>query len=162
MFTPGDEPNPSHGGNGYGLHVRNFVDSMTQGNNLPAANNHFLLHLDQARAMNGPHQRTQHRWQAPKMDTGSIAPLARTGNNRALVLRGTSLVALATYRSAFPKATRDEIRAFLYNCFCPVSNEEMFFSKTSITRAEQRLGLSRKKGSTTARQANSIRNRIRL
>jgi hypothetical protein len=50
------------------------------------------------------------------------------------------------YRAAYPKATAAEVIAFLHN------TNGRFYHPSQISKAEDRLGLSRKKGSTTARQ----------
>ena len=53
----------------------------------------------------------------------------------------------------FPKCTQAEMNVFLYNS-TPPFEEARFYSRSQITCAEDRLGLSRKRGSTTAQQAN--------
>ena len=59
---------------------------------------------------------------------------------------------LALYRVIFPKASAAEINAFLFR----VNYGDPFFrfyTNSQITYAEQRIGLTRKRGSTTAFQA---------
>lgn len=52
-------------------------------------------------------------------------------------------------RLAWPKATADEISAYIARN----NASGWIYSRTAITRCEQRLGLTRKRGSTTALQA---------
>jgi len=75
-----------------------------------------------------------------------------TGNNRASVFRDHNLLLLALYRIAFPKSNAAEINAFLYRANYG-SLDFRFYSSSQITEAEQRIGLTTKKGSTTAYQA---------
>ena len=53
----------------------------------------------------------------------------------------------------YPKATAAEINAFLWNSTLPGA-QYRFYSDSQISKAEDFLGLSRKKGSTTAYQAS--------
>lgn len=74
------------------------------------------------------------------------------GNKRAKVLRGFDRYLLSYFRVLFPKATATEVNAFLYNA--SIEPVPRFFHPSQITRAEDSLGLARKKGATIARQAN--------
>ena len=73
------------------------------------------------------------------------------GNRRATVLRGHDLVLLSLYVQCFPHATALEKIAFLYRATGKWHNEGQ------ITKAEHRIGLSRKKSSTLAAQASEPR-----
>ena len=94
-----------------------------------------------------PSTRSNRRWSQQLIQTGTLRRKKTTGNNHATVLRGEDLLHLAMYRAAYPKATAAEIIAFLHN------TTGRFYHPSQISKAEDRLGLSRKKGSTTARQA---------
>ena len=61
---------------------------------------------------------------------------------------------LAYYRLLFPKVHHDEINAFLYY----VGGMDRLYVASQISRAEDRIGLSTKVGSTTAFQAYTPRN----
>ena len=99
-----------------------------------------------------PSARTLRRWRQQWTQRGHIRRFRRTGNNRAVVLRGNDLVYLAIYRTIFPKAKTPEINAFIgrMNFGNPA---QRFYTIDQIKRAEDRLGLSMKVGSTTAYQA---------
>ena len=88
-----------------------------------------------------------------------LRPFRRTGNARASVLRGIDNYMLAYWRSIWPKSTHAEMNALLFTS--QVARGEpnpRFFSPSQISRAEDRLGLSKKRGSTTAYQALLPRN----
>jgi hypothetical protein len=61
-------------------------------------------------------------------------------------VNGQDLVNLAVYRMIRPKAYIDEVRAYVHN-MNPVNPP---YSRSQIGRAEIRLGLHRKVGSTTS------------
>jgi hypothetical protein len=90
--------------------------------------------------------RSHRRWSQQLIRTGTLRSKKRTGNNHATVLREQDLLYLAMYRAVYPKATGAEVIAFLHNT-CG-----RFYHPSQISKAEDRLNLSRKKGSTTARQ----------
>ena len=92
---------------------------------------------------------------------GTIAPYQYTGNQRARVLRGIDLVLLAYYRVVFPKALLSEVAAFIWNAWGRFQNPPILYSLPDISKAETRLGLTRKRGSTTAYQAFLPRNLAR-
>ena len=62
---------------------------------------------------------------------------------------GHDLLLLALYRITFPKATAAEINAFLYRANYG-SLTFRFYSPSQISETEKWIGLTRKKGSTTA------------
>ena len=79
-----------------------------------------------------------------------VIPFRRTGNNRAQRdVKGTDLISLALHRSIRPKSRIYEVKAFVHM----VNPANAVYSDSQICRAEARLGLTRKKGSTTAFQA---------
>ena len=81
-------------------------------------------------------------------------PKRHTGNKIAeRAIKGIPLILLAVYRAVFPKAQRCEIKAFLFRAHSGHIAEPFIYDQAAITRAEADLGLSWKKGSTTAYQA---------
>jgi len=99
-----------------------------------------------------PSEHTVTRWENKRSSIGHSIPCRQTGNSRASVFHNHDLFLLALYRLAYPKAMASEINAFLYNANYG-SLEFRFYSAPQITYAEQRIGLTRKTGSTTAYQA---------
>ena len=99
-----------------------------------------------------PSKRSEYRWQNLLDTHGHTKPCQRSGNNRATVFQNHDLFLLALYRIAFPKTTAAEINAFLYRANYG-SITFRFYSNSQVTEAEQRIGLTRKRGSTTAYQA---------
>ena len=68
-------------------------------------------------------------------------------------MRGRDLFFVAFYRVLYPTATAAEINAFLFTAIHANDPFPRFYHPSQITRAEDRLGFSRKRGSTTAQQA---------
>ena len=101
-----------------------------------------------------PSFRTTRRWMTRHNRHGNYRRFVRQGNIRATILRGRQSFHLAFYRILYPKATAAEINAYRYHA----CGGMRFFDPSQISRAEDRLGLSRKRGSTTARQALDPRN----
>ena len=96
-------------------------------------------------------------WERRLRDEGHYYAYKRNGGRRATVFAGRDLVLLSFYRSVHPEATAAEIIAYLWNVhgrFMPIPR---FYSPSQVTKAEQALGLSRKRASKTARQALSPR-----
>jgi hypothetical protein len=89
---------------------------------------------------------------------GHLRPYVRQGNKRATVLRGHACFLLAFWRCLHPKTTAAETNAFLWNAHGRFQPTPRLYSPSQITEAEDRLGLSRKRASTTARQALDPRN----
>ena len=79
----------------------------------------------------------------------SLLMYRRTGNSRATVLRGSETVKLAWLMAVFPRINAAEINVFLYNSIGRIR----FYSPSQIYRTQDRIGLSRKRSSTTAVQA---------
>ena len=99
-----------------------------------------------------PSLRTERRWVQLQERFGHYRPCRKLGNSRATVLRDHDLMLLSLYRVVFPKATAPEINAFLYRANFGNLNFR-FYSSSQISEAEKRIGLTRKRGSTTAYQA---------
>ena len=99
-----------------------------------------------------PSLETEDRWDSLLTSLGHYRQCRRTGNRRAVVLRDHDCILLALYRVAFPKAIAAEINAFLFRANYG-SLLFRFYSPSQISECEQRLGLTRKRGSTTAFQA---------
>ena len=99
-----------------------------------------------------PSVSTLRRWEDLEHSHGHILPCRRSGNKFSQRLDGQDLILLALYRCIYPKATIAEVNAFLYraNFGNPMFS---FYSHSQICRAETMIGLSRKRGSTTAYQA---------
>lgn len=98
-----------------------------------------------------PSKWTIHCYRLCIIRNGTYYEYCHTGNIRAHVLRGSDLVLLAVYVQCFPHATGLEKIAFLYRA------TGMWHNEGQITKAEQRIGLSRKKSSTLAVQASEPR-----
>ena len=76
----------------------------------------------------------------------------RAGNRRATVLCDHDYIILALYRVTFPKLTAAEINAFLFHTNFGNLNFR-FYSPSQISKCKNRIGLTRKRGGTTAFQA---------
>ena len=142
-------PHPSHRrGFPYAVHFREaalyFDDSQ------PIRNNPAMIVAREVRIRESA--RSTRRWRRRLARLGHLRPFRRTGNKRATVLRGYDAYRLAVYRTTYPKATIAEINAYLYIV------TGRFYDPSQISRCEDRLGLSRKRGSTTAYQALHPRN----
>jgi len=83
---------------------------------------------------------------------GHYCQCKRSGYKQAEAFRDHDVIFLALYRTIFPKATAAEINAFLYRA--NFGNLDFkFYSPSQISEAEDRIGLTRVAGSTTAYQA---------
>lgn len=112
--------------------------------------NPLVVALRNARLL--PQLGTVDNWRRRRTRLGHLRRFRRQGNRFATVLRGRNLLMLAYYRVLYPKARAAELNVFLYYSTGRV------YHPSQITRAEDMLGMSRKRGSTTARQANHPRN----
>lgn len=137
---------PGRGG-GYSQDMRELVMSLNQ-----AGESHNPI-FGQMRILRlYPSKKTESRWQSLQNSLGHIRPCRRTGNKRASVFHDHNLLLLALYRIAYPKATAAEVNGFLYRA--NYGNLDFrFYSASQVTEAETRIGLTRKRGSTTAYQA---------
>ena len=100
-----------------------------------------------------PSDRTIRRYVQRIEEYGHLQHFRHTGNKRAEVLRGQDLLLLVIYNRKFPTADGHAKQAFLWNAWGRFQNPPRFYCLSQISRAEQRVGLSRKKTSTTAFQA---------
>ena len=140
---------PSGGGrgDGYDQHTREFALDADQDG---ISNSAFFE--DQRQQGRYPCNKSVRRWRDLRLQFGHVRACRRTGNARATVLRDHNIILLALYRLAFPKATAAEVNAFLYRANYGNMNFR-FFSASQICEAEKIIGLTRKRGSTTAYQA---------
>ena len=102
-----------------------------------------------------PSMRTVRRWLNKFNTKGTIHPMRATGNSHAnWEVNGVDLVNLALFRLVCPKAYINEVRAYVHNR----NRQNPPYSHSQIARAEDRLGMLRKKGSTTSNKAHSDAN----
>lgn len=144
-----EAPHPSGAGrgSGYSQDMREFAMAVRQAGE---SDNPMLTALRASHQY--PSKRTEKRWQNLLVTYGHFRQCRRTGNKRASVFHDNDLLLLALYRIAYPKATAAEVNAFLYRANYG-SLVFHFKSSSQITEAEKRIGLTRKRGSTTAYQA---------
>ena len=108
-----------------------------------------------------PSGRSTRRYVQRYRDFGHIRRFRRNGGQQRRVLAGVDLIHLALYRAIFPTATAAEVIAYLWNAHGRFLPEPRLYHPSQITRAEQTIGLTRKRNATTARQAFTLRNLIR-
>ena len=89
------------------------------------------------------HPSTVYRWR------GDISRKAKTGGQKAWVLRGEHELLLCFYRMVYPKAQAAEIIAFIAR----ESSDGALFTPSQVSRREKELGYTRKRGSTLENQA---------
>jgi hypothetical protein len=95
---------------------------------------------------------TIRRYVALENRLGHFRPCRQTGNKRVTVPRDHNIVFLILYGIAYPKCSAAQINAYLYR----VNYGDVlfrFYTKSQISKAERRIGLTRKHGSTTTYQA---------
>jgi hypothetical protein len=92
------------------------------------------------------------RWGA-----NGVSRKRQRGNHGAVNVRGQHTLLLVVCRELYPKATADEVRTFI----AAHATNPVLYTAQDIIRREDELGYSRKKGSTTANQANTPLNRLR-
>ena len=144
-------PHPSEGhGNSYSQDMRMLVSAIQRLGPLPDEVEEFIATLRLNRVY--PSIASQERWNTLEQTLQHLRPCRHTGNSFATRLRDTDLVHLALYRVAYPKATHAEVNAYLYRVNFG-DHTFRFYSHSQISEAKARIGLSRKKGSTTAYQA---------
>ena len=149
-------PHPSRGGNAYDITTRNLVHGLDVGE---AVNDPVYQNLSQHHI--APSRSTMYRWKAREANLGHVRPFVASGNRKSQILQGLDLYLLAFYRCLYSKAQAVEVIAFLWNSYGRFQNPPRLYDPSEITRAEQELGLTRKKVSTIARQALLPRNRIK-
>jgi hypothetical protein len=138
------QSHPSNGGSrGYSQDIREQVISMWQNGDDIAAP--WLIPLRAQRKF--PSLKTCRRWIRQFQQEGHARAKRSTGNHFSQrEVHGQDLVNLALYRMVRPKAYLYEVAAYIHNrnpASPPYSNAQIF-------RAEVRLGLTRKVGSTTS------------
>jgi hypothetical protein len=106
-----------------------------------------------------PAPRTKRDWETRIETLGHSQAFRHTGNRRSEVLQGFDLVLLAIYVKSYPDSTGIQKITFLWDAYGRFQDPPRFYDESQITRAEQRLGLSRKKKATDAFAAH---NRINL
>jgi len=132
------KPNPSRGGHGFSQDVRTL----------------YVLNPDIAplyRPGVTPHPRTVARWRHLYANTGSFTGYERRGNKRPSSIVGRDKYLLLMFRSAFPRATAAEVAAFIFRN--TLNQNPRIFTPSQITKAEDTLGLTRKRSATVALQA---------
>ena len=142
---------PTHASRGGNPHQHDFHQAMMHAMGHGHMNDPLMRSLRQHRLC--PSRTASWRHNIKRQTLGHFRAFVKQGNSRATILRGEDLFFLAHCRTLCPEATTAEVNAFLHNC----NGQERFFCPSSITRAEQRVGLARKRGSTTACQANHPR-----
>ena len=101
-----------------------------------------LMHLWCSRA-------SVYRWRMRNQIYGHMRRFRRTGNNRATVLRGYASLHLAFWWALWPRGNHHEANVWLFHA----GGGMRFYQPSQISLAEDRIGLSSKRASTTARQA---------
>ena len=104
-----------------------------------------------------PSERSLRRWREQDRTLGHYRPHERNGGREASVFVGEDIILLATFRCKYPHANCYELIAFIWNTWGRYQDPPRFYDPSQITRAEQNIGLSRKRAAKTARQANTPR-----
>ena len=118
-------PDPSRGGaRGYDVHFRDYqLEQHANGEEVKAS------------------LRSIQRWKK------RIIPHEMTGNVRENAIPGRYILEVALYRAIWPKATADEVRAHVFRTVEPA---KVLSRRQVYTIESEHLGLTRKRGSTTA------------
>ena len=127
-------------GNGYTQEMRDLAMHVRQ---TGQSRNPLIMQLRELHLY--PSIMTERQWQNILTRLGHYRPCRRTGNNRATVLQDHDQILLVLYRIAYPKCTAAEINAFLYRANYG-SLTFRFYSPSQISKCEDRIGLTRKKG----------------
>ena len=140
---------PSRGGNPYGPDMRMLVLTLHEKEGIDHLKNDIGL-AALRRDKKFPCFATCKSWIEQNRQLGHVRPKKATGNKQTRrEVNGVDLYNLALYRKYNPKAYIDEVRAYVHNRN-PANKP---YSKSQIHRAETRLGLTRKTGSTTSTKA---------
>jgi hypothetical protein len=141
MPVRAEPPPPSNGGaRGYDVHHRRMMLQLWE----DPANRHLIQASESS----------IRRWRA------THPPAARqemTGNRSRPRLDGEYLVLLVLFTRAYPHATADQQRVFILTR----AQVPWLFSRSDISKALKRLGMTRKRGSTVANQAFTPQNLMR-
>jgi hypothetical protein len=149
----GPASHPSNGGaRGYSMDAGELAMSVRHANQEHTQTIQLQRVLKQF-----PSRWTTSRWARKLAQRGDVQPFQMNGNKRSTVLTGRMRFSLVFYRILFPKCTAAELNCYLHNN-TPPEQEQRFHSGSQITRAEYDSGLTRKRGATTARQANLPQN----
>ena len=139
-------PHPSRGGAGYSEAYREQAIAQYDAG-VPS---HLI----------GPCERSIRRWRARQAQLGTCRPYERQGNHEMLRFRSGDLALLIHCRLTFPKAHADEVRAYIAN----YSPHQSLYSRQDIHDMEERLEMTRKRGSSPALQSllplNMMRRRL--
>ena len=147
----------SQGGKAYPTEVRELVIKMILNGGIAAVKTHQVELLRHQHKF--PSISTCRSWLRQYNALGHVRPYRRTGNRQSLrEISGEALVHLAFYRTIRPWARIYEVKAYLTNRLGPLVPP---FSDYQISWAEERLGLSRKKASQTAKLAYSTTNLLK-
>jgi len=137
-------PHPSRGGSrGYAREIRNATRLM----NIP-----YVKGIT-------PCPRTQRRYRQQFIMEGHDLPYKPRGNKFATGLVGTDKLLLLLFRIAFPKERAVEVAAFIFRNTIRLNRR--VYSASQISKAEDSLGLTRKRASTLALQALTPENAFR-
>ena len=139
-----EKPHPSRGGNSYSQDLRAAA---------------LAGHLDIGIFGVTPHEKTVGNWRRRLEDEGHFRPYERRGNRRPTGLVGSDKFLLLHLRIAFPRLTAAEIAALIFNN--SIRDVPVVYTPSEITKAENSLGLCRKRASTSAWQAHLPENIMR-
>ena len=143
-----DRPHASRGGRPYPKEIQEMVLAIWQQGGYDALDTPHYNALREDHKF--PHMDTCRRWIRLYQDAGHVLPKRDTGNHHAQrEIGGVHLVNLALFRMVRPKAYIDEVRAYINNR----NPAQRPYSPSQVVRAEQRLGLWLKVGSTTSNEA---------
>ena len=144
----------SRGGKAYPKEVRELVIQMILNGGIAAVKTHQVELLRHQHKF--PSISTCRSWLRQYNALGHVRPYRRTGNRQSLrEISDEALLHLAFYRTIRPWARIYEVKAYLTNRIGPLVPP---FSDSQISRAEERLNLTRKKASQTAKLAYSTIN----
>ena len=152
-ITVDEEKHASRGGKAYPKEVRELVLQMILNGGIDAVKTPDCSRLRHQKKF--PSLKTCRKWLAQYIVLGHVRPKRHTGNRKAeREISGEVLKQLAFYRAVRPHARIYEVKAYLTDRFPNIPP----YSDSQISRAEDRLGLSRKKSSKTSKLAYSPTN----
>jgi hypothetical protein len=138
----------SRGGKAYPKEVRELVLQMLHNGGIAAVKTPEVRRLRRQKKF--PCLQSCRDWLRQYNALGHVRPMRHTGNRRSeREVSGQALVHLAFYRAIRPHARIYEVKAYLTNRMPQIPP----FSDSQISRAEARLGLTRKKASKTSKMA---------
>ena len=104
---------------------------------------------------NLPSRRSVHRHTHRCNNLGHLQAFRRSGNRRSAVFKGLDQVLLILHNKKFPHASAFQKIAFIFNSWGVLQAVPRAYDESQVTRAEQRLGLSRKRCAVSAIKAFS-------